>query len=291
MLDTNIGELIKISVIGEIANPSMSPLPASPYIVSGNGEPLLVPSYGGLVYSIRVGDRALGWAAELLQPGVSIKHPDSDVNTALATYACLGNEARAVTGRAAGAVGTVVGKSGRFAEHVICDFSSDDMERMSPGDKIQIKAYGIGLKFLDFPDVHLKSCSPDFLQALVLSIRDARELEVPVMKVVPGTLTGAGAGFSSESRVVNLESPGEGECAGMGLDELRFGDLVAVTDWDSRFSQGYQRGAISVGVVSQGGSFRSGYGPGITIFMTSRADIIEPVVVDDANIADRMGLV
>jgi hypothetical protein len=290
MLRTNLSALVKISVMGEISNPSMPALPASPYMVSADGEPLLVPAFGGLVYNVRLGDRAMGWAAELIQPGVSIKHSDSNANVALRIYACLGNRARAMSGAAAGAIGTVIGKSGRFAEHVICDFVQADMEKMSPGDKIQIQAYGVGLKLLDFPEVELKNCSPELLEALDPEGTSDGKLRVPVKGVVPGVLAGAGAGFISENSVINLQTSDPQRLADAGLADLRFGDLVAITDWDGRFSQGYLRGSIVIGVVCQGDSFRSGYGPGLAIIMTSKIGAIEPVATDGANIADRLGL-
>lgn len=290
MLPTNLSSLVKISVVGEIANPAMPGLPASPYLVSADGEPLVVPAYGGLVYNVHVGDRATGWAAELIQPGVSIKHKDPAANTALGVYACLGNRARIVSGAAAGVTGTVVGKSGRFAEHVICHFARDDLERMAPGDRVQVQAYGVGLKLLDFPDVSLKSCSPALLEALGPDVSGDGRLVVPVKGVAPSRLAGAGAGLGSEAGVLNLQTSDPRLLAEGGLDDLRFGDLVAVVDWDSRYGHGYRRGSIVIGVVCQGGSFRSGYGPGIAIIMTSKMGVIAPVVTAGANIADLMAL-
>jgi hypothetical protein len=79
--------------------------------------------------------------------------------------------------------------------------------------------------------------------------------------------------------------------AANGLDDLRFGDLVAITDWDSRYGHGYLRGSVVVGVVCQGGSVRSGYGPGLAIIMTSHSGMIEPVVTPGANLAELMGLI
>ncbi len=290
MLRTNLSALVKISVVGEISNPSMPGLPASPYLVSAGGEPLLVPAFGGLVYNVRVGDRAMGWAAELIQPGVSIKHGDPEANVALGIYACLGNRARVMSGAATGATGTVIGKSGRFAEHVICDFAPADVEKMAPGDKIQVQAYGVGLKLLDFPEVDLKSCSPELLEALNPGSTADGKLAVPVRGIAPSVLAGAGAGFSSEKSVINLQTTDPQMLADSGLVDLRFGDLVAITDWDGRFSQGYLRGSIVVGVVCQGASFRSGYGPGLAIIMTSKTGAVQPVVTDGANIAKLLEL-
>lgn len=290
MLNTNLSSVVKISVLGEIANPSMPGLPASPYLVSAEGEPMVVPAFGGLVYNVRIGAPALGWAAELIQPGVSIKNSNANANTALGVYACLGNRARVMSGAAAGATGTVIGKSGRFAEHVICDFALDDLEQMAPGDKIQVQAYGVGLKLLDFPDVELKSCSPEFLEALNPDVSSDGKLVVPVKGIAPSVLAGAGAGLGSENGALNLQTSDADAFAAAGLDDLRFGDIVAVADWDSRFGHGYRRGSMIIGVVCQGGSYRSGYGPGIAVIMTSRNGQIEPVVTPGANLATLLRL-
>lgn len=286
MLNSNISSLVKISVLGEIANPAMPGLPASPYLVSADGEPLVVPAYGGIVYNVRMGDRALGWAAELIQPGVSIKNSSPNANTALGVYACIGNRARVMSGAAAGAAGMVVGKSGRFAEHVICDFAPSILEQLAPGDRVQVQAYGVGLALTDFPDVEFKSCSPEFLEALNPDESSDGKLVIPVKGIAPSVLAGAGAGLASESGALNLQTSDPDLFAEAGLADLRFGDIVAVTDWDSRYGHGYRRGSIVVGVVCQGGSYRSGYGPGIAVIMTSRNGQIEPVVTEGANLVE-----
>ena len=289
MLTTNESALVKISVLGEIANPAMPGLPASPYFVSADGEPMLVPTFGGIVYNVKLGDRALGWAGELIQPGVSIK-AGGNANTALGVFACLGNRARVVSGAASGATGVVTGKSGRFAEHVICHFDDAALEKMAPGDKVQVQAHGVGLQLADFPDIQFKSCSPALLEALNPDVSGDGKLVVPVKGIVPSVLAGAGAGLGSENGALNLQTSDPRLFAEAGLDDVRFGDLVAVADWDSRYGHGYLRGAMAVGVVCQGGSFRSGYGPGIAVIMTSKAPVIEPVVTAGANLKMLMGL-
>ncbi len=283
MLKTNIGQLVKISVLGEIASPTMPGLPASPYLVSSSGEPLLVPSFGSIVYNIKLGDRALGWAAELIQPGVSIKAGES-ANTALGVYACLGNKARVMNGGASGANGFVTGKSGRFAEHVICHFESEALEKMAPGDKVQIQGYGVGLRLVDFPSIQVKSCSPQLLDALNLRIGGDFGIVVPVKGIVPSVLAGAGAGLGSENGALNLQTSAPALFSECGLDDLCFGDIVAISDWDSRYGHGYLKKAMTIGVVCQGGSFRSGYGPGVVVIMTSKDGQIQPVVNPRSNI-------
>ncbi len=139
---------------------------------------------------------------------------------------------------------------------------------------------------LDFPEVELKNCSPELLEALDPGVSADGKLVVSVKGIAPSVLAGAGAGFSSENSGVNLQTSDPEMLAKGGLADLRFGDLVAVTDWDSRFGHGYLRGSVAVGIVCQGGSFRSGYGPGVAIIMTSKTGAIQPQVTDRANIAD-----
>jgi hypothetical protein len=290
MLATNESALVKISVMGEISNPSMPGLPASPYFVAADGEPMLLPMFGGLVYNVSLGDSALGWAAELVQPGVSIKHPNQNANNALGIYSCIGNRARVMSGAAAGAIGTVIGKSGRFAEHTICHFSVADREKMTPGDKIQILAYGIGLTLADHPKVQFKGCSPELLNALSPDSDSSGALVVPVKAIAPSVLAGAGAGLTSDNGTINLQTSDPEMLAKNGLTDLRFGDIVAISDWDSRYGHGYLRGSTAIGVVCQGGSFRSGYGPGLTIFMTGTASSIKPVISGQASLPALLGV-
>ena len=54
MLKTNIEKLIKISVMGEIASPTIRNV----YNVSATGKPLVLPGAGGITYNLRVGDPA-----------------------------------------------------------------------------------------------------------------------------------------------------------------------------------------------------------------------------------------
>ena len=62
--------------------------------------------------------------------------------------------------------------------------------------------------------------------------------------------------------------------------------MVALTDYDSSWNHGYLRDAIGIGVIGQGDSPRAGYGPGITLLMTSVSTGIDPVVTPGVNLKD-----
>jgi hypothetical protein len=155
MLKTNVDRLIKISVMGEIASPTIRNV----YTISATGKPQVLPGVGGVTYNLRVGDLALGWEADHVEPGVSVENRENDprsaqaANTAFNVLSCVGNQAIVVSGDAKGDTGIVTGKHGGI-EHVMVDFSKEVLEKLLPGDKILIKAYGTGLKLQEFyPDV------------------------------------------------------------------------------------------------------------------------------------------
>jgi hypothetical protein len=75
-----------------------------------------------------------------------------------------------------------------------------------------------------------------------------------------------------------------------GLNDLRFGDFVAILDADSTFGRHYSTGAVSVGIIVHGDSYVAGHGPGVTGLLTSRTGQIAPVIDPGANIADLLGL-
>jgi hypothetical protein len=287
---TNKDKLVAVSVMGQIASPGFPGLPAEPYRLDAHGRPFLLPTYGGIVYNVSVGDSAYGWLADCIHPGVSISLKDDNGNRGLNLFACVGNAAMVMSGDAKGAKGVVTGKSGRFSEHVILHFSKADREKMAIGDKINIKSVGVGMELLDHPGVTLKSCSVDLIEGLEVTTAPDGRLNVPVTAVVPAHLLGAGAGLTSEGGSLHIQSQDKDALREAGLDTLRLGDVVALADYDSSFNHGYLRGAVGIGVIGQGDSPRAGYGPGVTLVMTSMTGGINPVVSPGVNIADVFGL-
>ena len=109
MLKTNEDKLVKISVMGE----AVSPVSRDIYKISAQGTPVVLPGVGGITYNIRVGDRACGWQADHVEPGVSVENKENDprwgqaANNAFNVLSCVGNEAIVTTGDAKGARGVV----------------------------------------------------------------------------------------------------------------------------------------------------------------------------------------
>ena len=288
-LTTNQADLVAVSVAGTVVHPSFPGLPAEPYRLASDGTPFLLPTYGGIVYNVSVGDRAFGWAADCIHPGVSIHQPDDNKNRGLNVLACVGNRAKVMTGPAAGATGTVTGKSGRFSEQLIVHFPVDVRARMTVGDQVLVRAEGLGLQLTDHPSVSLKGISPNLLAALPAREQDGR-IAFGVAAHIPPHLVGAGLGLTSEGGSLHMQSTDRALLEEMGLDRLRVGDVVAFEDTDSRYNHGYLRGARAIGVVASTDGPRAGYGPGIAVLMTAPNEALGSFDAPGTNISDLLGL-
>lgn len=281
---SNTDKLVSVSVMGQIASPGFPGLPAEPYRLDSNGKPFLLPTYGGIVYNVSIGDSAYGWLADTIHPGVSISLKDDVGNRGLNLFACVGNVAMVMSGDAKGTKGIVTGKSGRFSEQVIIHFDKEARKKMAIGDKINIKSIGVGMELADHPDIKLKSCSPDVLENLEVTTGSDGKLNVPVVGVVPPHLLGSGAGLTSEGGSLHIQTADREALKEAKLDDLKLGDVVALMDYDSSWNHGYLRGAIGIGVIGQGDSPRAGHGPGITLLMTSPQTGINPMVTPGVNL-------
>ena len=85
MIKTNVDKLIKLSVMGEIISPTLRQI----YKVSATGTPFVLPSVGGITYNLRVGDPAVGWEADHVEPGISLENKRLTVRGALQTHVSM----------------------------------------------------------------------------------------------------------------------------------------------------------------------------------------------------------
>ena len=291
MLRTNVQKLVAQSVIGAITQPRLTL--KNPYIIDSSGQAHVLPGTGGITYNVKVGDSAFDFEGDHVEPGVSISCSGDDRNGlragGLNILSCVGNEAKIVTGAAAGTKGIVTGKHGGV-EHVLIDFSSAVLEKLVVGDKIQIKAVGQGLVLKDYTDVQVMNCDPSLFQKLNITIQN-RQLVVPVTHVIPSSIMGSGIGSKhSFSGDYDIQVTDREIVQKYGLQNLRLGDLIAIRDADCRYGRAFHSGAISVGVVIHGSCLTSGHGPGVTVIMTTLEKLIVPKMEPSANIADYLGI-
>jgi hypothetical protein len=283
MLRTNADRLVEVSVYGEVWPPTGA---QHQYKATSEGMGTVTLGMAGICYGVRVGDPAFGWEADHLEPGVSIRNRLDGPEHALHYLACMGNDAVVTSGAAAGARGVVTGEHA----HIMVDFPPEEIDLLAVGDRIQIRAYGTGLRLLDHPGVQLHKCSPRLLEALRPETGPDGKLIVPVVADIPSHLMGSGAELMADYVDQDFMPNDRAEIEAWGLDRLRLGDIVAVRDQDHTWGRGYYAGAVTIGLIIHGDSAWTGHGPGVLDLLSSRHGEIEPVRDEDANIAWRMGI-
>jgi hypothetical protein len=295
MIKTNLEKLVETAVSGGICHPSVCGKDERVAFDGGTGVPV---GFSGINFTVKVGDPAFDWASgDQVEPGVSIANSCEDANAGLALYACIGNEAviteACMEGKDAklkGAPGVVTGKVGGCDPRVLVYFPKRVVDRLCVGDTIQIRAGGVGLALLDYPDVRVMNCGPRLLKALNPSEKSGK-VRIPVAKVIPGKLMGHGVGSASAwSGDVDIQSTSPEAMKEIALDQLRLGDLVAINEYDASHGPRYHKEATSIGVVVHGSSRIAGRGPGVNVIMTSPKGTIEAIITRKANVAELLGL-
>lgn len=152
MLKTNAASLVEMAVSRVVSQPT---LVAPGYIPDNDGLSVVRAGMSGIIYNVRTGDPAFGWAAGHVEPGVTIDTEDDGQHHAIHDLACIGNEA-------VGARGIVSGERARL----LIDFPDHVYEAMKVGDFVLIRKVGRGLALTDCPHFELKKMSPRPFEAM-----------------------------------------------------------------------------------------------------------------------------
>lgn len=302
MIKTNRDKLIQSEILGEITHPALRTDLA--YTTTWNGKSKLGIGMGSIKYNVKTGDLCFGYAeGENVEPGVAIdcvtKEPGrSGEIMAFRILACIGNEAIALSGEAKSVKGVVIGKHGYIprtggfggGHHVLVSFKDEDVDKLVIGDKVAIKACGVGLEIEGFDKVKILNIDPGLLERIGIEIEDEK-LVVPVVTEVPAYIMGQGSGGSpAETSGFEIQTSCPIDVEELELKKLRLGDIVACKDILTAWGRGYYKGAVTIGVVSCGSSDLAGHGIGVTSILTSKEARIKPKLNPKANIGYYLGL-
>lgn len=289
MLKINAEKLIKTSVIGDICPPyTMGP---SLDIIDFQGKQHLANGIGGVVYNVKTGDSVYGWdGVDHLEPGVSLRSKEKEIQLSLNVLSCIGNRAVIVSAaldndelKLKGKKGIVTGNHAGINDiHVY--FEDDIVRHLLVGDKIAVFSYGIGLKLVDYPDIKVQKIDPDLFVSLGIEERDGG-LTIPVTHIIPPELMGSGIGTGhtnfGDYDVQTTSHDGEIRDE---FRDLRFGDIVALMDQNCKQGFGYNKGSVSIGVIIHGDSRIAGHGPGVTPILSGTRDNIKLRIDKGSNI-------
>lgn len=278
----NKNQLVMQSVQGRVHHPVMS---GSGYRVGFDGWGRIPMATGGITYNYAIGDSCMNIMGDHIEPGVSMKNADERENAAMMAFACVGNQAKVISGEAAGSIGYVTGKHGGI-DHVMVYYPRAVLDKMNIDDKILIRAYGQGMKIIGHEDIQMMNIDPDLFEQLPIQEHDGI-LEVPVVTSIPACLMGSGLGSSTMmTGDYDIMTQDKEANAKYGINDLKFGDFVLIEDHDNHNGPHYLKGAVSIGVIVHSDSYTSGHGPGVTIIMSGKTSNIKGIKDASANIAN-----
>jgi len=300
MIKSNRDILVSTQVVAQISNPMLEAPGgfSGGYASTWDGRVKLGIGPGGIKYNVKIGSPCFGWPeTESLEPEVALKEVQGipatpfqspgSVATTINTVTCIGNEGTLISGDAKGEKGVIVGKSD---DHILTHFADETVNKLSIGDKVRIRAEGIGLTIDGF-DGNLYNMSPNFLESLKLKLENDK-LVFPVAKIIPAYAMGSGSGGSEAQRGnFCIQSCPPELVKELGIGDLKMGDIVALNDILMSYGKSYYRKAITVGVIATGASDNAGHGPGVLAIAASQKGMIAPVLDPKANIAKYLKLV
>lgn len=288
-IKTNKNELLTIAVEGVVQPAGISR--GYGFSTTYDGQPKLGIGMASINYTVTYGDSTFGWAeGDHVEPDVTIQGRDraSPSECALAILACIGNEARVLTGEARGARGIFIGRHAGSDDLVW--FPPEVRDKLAINDRILIKARGVGLKILGFEDVRVNKIDPDALEKIGLTIEN-NQLVVPVVMEIPGYIMGSGMGGSFLETVdYDIQTTCPETVEKYNLKKLRLGDLVAIKDHYDFYGRGRYEGAITIGVVIHGFSDYAGHGPGVNPILSALPGRIKTKIDPEANMALILGI-
>ncbi len=275
---TNKDKLVKMAVNTTVDHPRMKG-----FYVGYDGKGRMPVGTGGIVYSHAIGDSCMDIAGDHIEPGVTMANPSDRENHAVETLSCIGNEVIVLNGPAQGKCGFVTGTHGGV-DHTMAYFKKDDLELMTGHEQFLIKTFGQGFKLLDYPTIHMMNIDPTLFEKLPIEEKE-NEITFPVVTILPPYLMGAGLGqatmMEGDYDIMTQDKEANKQ---FGIDQLRFGDFVAVQDHDCTYGPHYKKGAMTIGVVVHSDSYTSGHGPGLTVIATSVDGSIQPYIDAKANL-------
>ena len=194
MLKTNKDRLIETAVEGIV-----QPASGRGFSVTWNGKPKNSIGTASINYTATIGDPVYKWAdADHVEPDVTIQGRDKEnaSDCALASLACIGNQAKVVSGDAKGSKGVFIGRHAGADDLVW--FPDDVKDKLTLDDRVLIRSKGVGLVIEGFEDVKVNKCSPEFLEKIGIEVKDGK-LVVPVVTELPGYTTTPGGGADTRA--------------------------------------------------------------------------------------------
>lgn len=264
--------------------------------VQRESSPVESLSFCGISYNVRLGDSVFGWSEDLIEPGIvsAILADDGSetcLNHGLARICSIGNKVKVISGEARGLEGVIIGRSIAIPDAVIIDFPERVYQKIIAGDHLWILARGRRAVFVDYPSIRSYGIDPEMLNKFELQQAGRTRLMMPVCFFMTADyFTPVDEKHFVPQLLCSFHGADSREIQKLGIDNMRFGDLIAIIDLDC--TEGFKKkpGAVTIGMVMLSPVSVWDIAFGVLILLTCDEGRIVPVINPNANIGHHLGL-
>ncbi|MCX7766597.1 MAG: DUF4438 domain-containing protein [Candidatus Sumerlaeia bacterium] len=292
MLKLNAEKWIERGLAGQITNLA-SCKPFFGKTGSSTAEPL--PIFG-ITYNVFLGDPVWEVNAGIVEPGVIIgtqpgsnENPDESPSLAMACF--LGNKVKIVLTEGGTVEAVVIASSLVLPGCVIIDVAERHRLKLHSSSPCWIISRGAGLCLPEFPQVHIFGIDPECLNKLELQQVGRNHIIVPVTCFIPADyfipLITEKPGLRP---LCYFNTVDKKERDKLGLHQLKFGDLIAISDLDYTSGFKLKKGAISIGIITMAPIYQWDVGFGLNIILSSSEGRIVPAHNPKANLGQFLSL-
>ena len=148
----------------------------NPYEVGADGTPFVPVGAGGICYNVKVGMAAMGWAADQVEPGVSIANPDPGLERRAGRLR-LRREPGDRPHRRCGGRRRHRDRKARVVPRLQARARPRrrrHLEQIAPGDELLVRACGRGMSVAGAPGIACHSLGPELWRAWAPAEADGR---------------------------------------------------------------------------------------------------------------------
>lgn len=244
----------------------------------------------GLTYNVRIGDLVFGWSGQIVEPGVVLVASDFadksfTPSVSLASVCSIGSKVKLIGAETPSLEGVVVGASCAVPGGIIVDFPERIYHKIGLEAQFCIHTRSSPRCLAEYPSISIFRFDQESFSRLELQQAGRNRLMVPVCYFIPGS-------YFEVMRYKQFILPtlcyfntnDKKSIDVLGIEQMKFGDFIAITDLDCTNGFNREKGAVSIGIVIRSPVPEWNVGVGVNIILSSREGHILPVTNPSANL-------
>ncbi len=292
MLKVETDRLVERALTAEIVNLTMI---TPPHGLTEQSSSRALP-LTGVTYNVKLGDPLFTRPHDFLEPGIiAAVCPDTVTGSGecpdVTRMCCPGNKVKIINSETHGLEGMVLSTDFGLSNAIIIDFPERVYQRVGSGKRIWIRSRGPGAWLTDYPTIRLMNIDPDILPKLEIQHAGKNRLMFPVCYFVPvNFFSPLRDDASSPHLLCRFNGNDQKNIDALGIENLRFGDFIAINDLDLSGGFNKKKGAVTIAIALLSPVRPWGIAFGAVAVFTCTAGKIVPVINPGSNLGRFLSL-